>query len=190
MARSSVNNSESEIDLIIQAAIAPLQAQIDNMIMPSGTSFVDTSEVAIGYLSNSDIHNNGATLSFASDVLEGGWTRSGNVFSNSSSPDAFEFFANIYAEDVGASNYWARPAMRIVDGDGTIIGQMDDLAMQQNGAYSGSVQITGFCRVNNPASSDFTFQWFDMENRTATLAPIVSSQVVLKAIKKVEVYAV
>jgi len=160
------------------------------VVSPNNTTMVDSTSMSIAYLDGSDIHNNGPVVNFASDDLGSGWNRSANVFEYTGPCDAIIITANIAATDTGASSYWGRPSLRITNGDGDIVGEMDDLAMQQNGAYSGNVQITGTINIKNPSNKEFTFTLFDTDNRTSTLTPIPSSHVALKAVKSVEVYAV
>ncbi len=75
----------------------------------------------------------------------------------------------------------------MTNGSGEVVGQMDDLAMQQNGAYSGNVQITGTIVINEPSNTAYTFELFDTDNWTSTLTPIPSSHIAITAMSKVEV---
>lgn len=165
-------------------------AETSEVINPSGTNMTHVVETSVGYLASNDIHNNGGVVQFASHQLDPNWSRSNNTFTYAGSPDVVEITVNISAGDTGVSNYWGRPALRISNSTGTVLGEMDDLAMQQNGAYSGDVQITGVVVIKSPTDLSFIFEWFDRDNRTSTLTPIPSSHVALKAKTKAEVYTV
>lgn len=170
----------------LDSVVATLQSQIDNLPVSNGTVEVDQTEVSLAYIGTSDIHNNGSVVDISSDDLSTNFTRSSNAISYTGTTADITITANIYAEDTGASSYWSRPSLRISNGSG-VVGQFDDLGMQQNGSYSGSVQITGVVDIKGSDADTFTFEWFDGDNRTATLTPIPSSHIAIKATRKVEV---
>lgn len=152
-----------------------LQAQIDNL---PKEYFIKS------LLSPNDIHNNGNVVDFASDErVDTGWSRTANAFAYTGSSDHVIGYVNINAPDVGVSNYWSRPKIRILRGADPIA-VIDDLVMQQNGAYDGDATINGnFIDVTPGVDPTYTFEWFDKENRTATLIPEPFSSITLKAIK-------
>lgn len=148
---------------------------------------VDRTVSATFGLTTADIHNNGQVVQFTDKVLEAGWSRSANVISYSGNPYAVNMNLSINAADVGASAYWARPKIRIIR-NGTIIAVMDDLVMQQTGAYNGDFTLSGVFYDKKPGTNpSYTFEWFDEENRTATLRPETYSQISMIAVEKIKV---
>lgn len=157
--------------------------------VPPNTIFVDQTFDATFNLTNADIHNNGAAVQMVDDVLDAGWARTANQVTFLGVPEKVTGFISVSAPDAGASNYWSRPKMR-VSRNGTQIAIIDDLVMQQNGTYDGDAVINGVFFDKSPGNNPtYTFEWFDQENRTATLPPRGESQIALEATVKVEVYA-
>lgn len=156
---------------------------------PSNTVFVDQTFDATFGLTNADIHNNGAIVQMTNKVLDAGWSRAANVVSYAGRPEKVKGYVSINAPDAGASSYWARPKLRVSRGR-AIIAIIDDLVMQQNGTYDGDATVNGVFFDKQPgANPSYTFEWYDQENRTATLPPIEESQIALEATVKIEVYA-
>ena len=143
-----------------------------------------TMEIIESSLSPSDIHNNGALVQFSGETrADQNWSRANNIFSYAGTPDIVEVNFNIHALDTGASNYWARPKLRVLK-NGVIDFVIDALAMQDNTAYDGAVTFTGEYKDVNPGLNPiYTFEWFDNEARTATLTPESFSRITLNAIQ-------
>lgn len=155
---------------------------------PENTIIVDQTFDATFALTNADIHNNGAIVQMTDKVLDAGWSRSANTVTYTGTPEKVTGYVTINAPDAGVSNYWARPKLRVSRG-GTVVAIIDDLVMQQNGAYDGDATLNGVFFDKQPgANPAYTFEWFDNDNRTATLPPISESQISLEATEKVTVY--
>ena len=155
---------------------------------PENTIIIDQTFDATFGLTNADIHNNGAVVQMTNKVLDAGWSRAANVVTYTGTPEKVKGYITINAPDGGASSYWARPKLRVLRG-GAIIAILDDLVMQQNGAYDGDATLNGVFFDKQPgANPAYTFEWFDKEARTATLPPIAESQIALEATVKVTVF--
>lgn len=173
-----------------------LEKAADGTINVVGTIEVDQTFDATFSLTDTDIHpadganvNTGSPIGMADKVLDAGWSRAANVVTFTGAPEKVKGYITINAPDAGASNYWSRPKMRVSRG-GTVIAILDDLVMQQTGAYDGDATINGvFFDKTPPANPAYTFEWFDQEARTSTLPPIAESQIALEATLKVEVFA-
>lgn len=163
-------------------------AQAVAFIVPlMSTTEVDQTVSATFGLTSADVHNNGAVVQMTDKLLDSGWTRTANVVTYTGTPNFVEGIVTINAPDVGVSNYWARPKLRIIRG-GDVIAVLDDLVMQQNGAYDGDFTLNAQFFDKTPGvNPTYTFEWFDKENRTATLAPETFSQIAMKAVNKVNV---
>lgn len=149
---------------------------------------VDSTSDATFTFDSVDIHNNGSVVFFTDKILSPEWSRVNNVITYTGTPAKVKGYVSLNAPDSGASNYWARPKLRVSRG-GNIIAVLDDLVMQQNGAYDGDATINGVFFDNNPGSNpDYTFEWFDQDNRTSTTLPLDFSQLALEAVNKVQVY--
>lgn len=149
----------------------------------------DVSSDATFTFDSVDIHNNGTVVSLTNKVLDAGWSRVANVVTYTGTPNKVIGYVSLNAPDGGASNYWARPKLKVLRG-GNIIAVLDDLVMQQNGAYDGDTTINGVFFDKNPgANPAYTFEWFDQDNRTATNPPNGFSQLALEAVTKVQVYS-
>lgn len=134
-----------------------------------------------------DIHNNGVIVQLVDKVLDFGFSRVSNIITYNGTPEKINIDISLNAADLGASSYWGRPKIRVIR-NGNIIAVFDDLAMQQTGTYNGDATITGsFVDKNPPANPSYTFEWFDEENRTATLIPESFSQLSLVATNKITV---
>ena len=133
-------------------------------------------------LSTSDIHNNGALVSFEEDKRKDEvWSRNNNIFTHTGPANNVTINVSINAVDGGASNYWSRPKLRLLRND-EVIAVFDDLVMQQNNAYDGDATFSALFIDTTPEDSpSYKFEWFDKENRTATLIPQPYSQITLKA---------
>lgn len=152
------------------------------------TEIVDQTFDAVFSLTTADIHNNGAVVGLVDQTLETGWSRTANQVTYSDTPDKVIGHISVNASDTGASNYWSRPKLRVVRG-GATIAVLDDLVMQANGTYDGDATITGSFIDKTPGTNPtYTFEWFDQENRTATLTPNAHSRIALSATKKVTVF--
>lgn len=168
----------------LQATIASLQAQVSAIDNP-------TYEYAEMFFDQQDIHpNDGGGVAtfvsagqFSSNTVEGDWSISNNVAKYAGKPKVINVDVNLRAQDTGASNFWARPVIRVTESVSGKIFWFGDLAMQDSTAYDGSVYISGsFKHLDPPANATYTFEYFNEENRTATLIPDVGSSVVLEAI--------
>jgi len=153
-------------------------------LIMAGSGSSNSSSVAIisSSLRAVDIHNNGAVVQLGSNNrVDDGWSRANNVFKYSGETNYVEIVININAVDSGSSNYWSRPKLRVLK-DGDILGVIDDLVMQQNGAYDGDATYADIL-IDEIISTDpvYTFEWFDKETRTSTLVPEDYSKIVLKA---------
>ena len=155
---------------------------------PKSTIEVDQTFDATFQVNNADIHNNGSVVSLTDKVLDSGWSRSANVVTYTGEPEKVTGYITINAPDGGVSNYWARPKLRVLRG-GNVIAVIDDLVMQQTGAYDGDATLNGvFFDKQPPANPAYTFEWFDNDNRTATLPPETFSQIALVATEKATVH--
>lgn len=172
---TGISDNMTESDVV--ALLVPLM----------NTAEVDQTVSATFGLTNSDIHNNGALVQFTDKVLDAGWSRAANVVTFAGDPVFVEGILTINASDGGASNYWARPKMRVIRG-GNVIAVLDDLVMQQTGAYDGDFTLLGTFFDKAPgANPAYTFEWFDKENRTATLRPEAFSQLAMKAVNSITI---
>lgn len=154
----------------------------------SNTVEVDQTFDATFQVTNTDIHNSTPIVAMTDKVLDAGWSRAANVVTYTGTPEKVEGYISISAPDSGASNYWARPKLRVLRG-GNVIAIIDDLVMQQNGAYDGDAVINGVFFDKQPGVNPaYTFEWFDQENRTATLPARAESQIALVATEKVTVF--
>lgn len=152
------------------------QVQVDNSI---------SSEFS---LTNADIHNNGAVVGLVDEALDIGWTRAANVVSYAGAPDSMRVAVSVHV--VGGTNYWARPSLRVIEG-GVVVARFSDLAMQQNGNYSGDANLSGSVLLKGvPANPAYTFEWYDTDNRSTVLTPQASSRISLEAIHKIMVTGV
>lgn len=150
---------------------------------------VDKTFDATFNLTTDDIHNNGSVVAMVDDLLDSGWARVANVVTFTGTPEKVKGYVSINAPDGGASNYWARPKLRVIRG-GDVIAVIDDLVMQQTGAYDGDATINGVFFDKQPGQNPaYTFEWFDQDARTATLPPVNFSQIALEATQKVTVLA-
>ena len=174
------------VDTDICDIVGALQDQIDSI--NTNTVDVDRSLFIQSTVAPDDIHNNGSVVLFSGDVrVDANWSRTANVFTYTGNPNAVIGRISLNAVDNGASSYWSRPKLRVLKG-GNIIAVIDDLVMQQNGAYDGDATINGsFVDATPGTNPSYTFEWFDKENRTATLAVQTFSNITLQAIEKVTV---
>lgn len=151
---------------------------------------VNSSEYAETSLTQTNIHiPAGGTgvatqpATFVGQVTEGGWSSSANTFTYTGAPKKIVVDFNIRATDEGASNYWAKPILRITETVSGRVFWVDELAMQDNTAYDGTVVFDGsFVHLNPPSNPSYTFDWYTEENRTATLIPDTNSRIVLEAV--------
>lgn len=172
-----------------------IKCQVDRIVNSSGNTIgakkviVDKTVDATFSFDPVDIHNNGAVVLLQDKILEAGWSRAANVVTYTGTPDKVRGYVSLNAEDAGASNYWSRPQLNILRG-GNIIAVVDDIVMQNNGAYDGDATLNGVFFDKNPGvNPSYTFEWFDDDNRTATLVPNSFSQLALEATTKVQVYS-
>ena len=147
-------------------------------------------EFAELFFSTDDIHpddgggvaDNAQPASFVSNTAEGGWSVSGNVAAYTGSPKLIRGNINLVALDTGVANYWAKPIIRVTE---TVSGRQfyfEELVMQSNTAYDGTAYYDGsFVHLSPPANPVYVVEYFNRENRTATLTPEVNSSLVLEA---------
>lgn len=154
---------------------------------PQTTVTVDQSFDATFAFVPVDIHNNGTAVQLTDKTLDAGWSRAANVIAFTGTADKVTGHISLNAPDSGVSNYWSRPKLRVLRG-GAVIAVIDDLVMQQNGAYDGDATLNGQFFDKQPgANPAYTFEWFDKENRTSTLIPATFSQLALTATLKIDV---
>ena len=136
-----------------------------------------------------DIHNNGPLVEMREKLdPDNKFEQDAGTIKYDGEPLKVKGYITINAPDGGASNYWSRPKLRVSRG-GTVIAILDDLVMQQNGAYDGDATINGvFFDLMPGANPAYLFEWFDKENRTATLPPEDFSQIALEASEMVKVF--
>lgn len=152
---------------------------------------VDRSRDAALFIGPADIHNALPVVAFVGDDLDAGWSRVANVVSFTGQAKKVRGTVNINAPDSGVSNYWSRPKLRVTEATTGKTFIMDDLVMQQNTAYDGDATFQGSFVHKGPLTNpSYTFEWFDKDNRTATLIPIADSQIVLEAVQSVQVLEV
>jgi len=152
------------------------------------TEEVDDTDIIVSQLSNVDIHNNWNQVQFAWDSrIDTWWSRSTNIVTYTWSPDIVEWLVEINAEDEWASNYRARTKIRVIKW-WNIIAVIDDLVMQQTWAYDWDATLNWSFVDEDPWNNpSYTFEWFDEDNRTATLIPNEFSNITLQARNKVSV---
>lgn len=138
-----------------------------------------------------DIHNNWAVVQFTWDVRsDAWWNRTNNQFTYTGSPDHVRWKIEINAEDVWASNFWSRPKIRILKW-WNVIAVIDDLVMQITGAYDWDATVNWtFLDVDPWVNPVYTWEWFDKDNRTATLEPTPISNICMEAVEKFQVLSV
>ena len=136
-----------------------------------------------------DIHNNGSLVEMREKLdPDNKFEQDGGTIKYDGEPLKVKGYVSINAPDGGASNYWSRPKLRISRG-GVTIAVIDDLVMQQNGAYDGDATVNGvFFDLMPGANPAYLFEWFDKENRTATLPPEEFSQIALEATELLRVF--
>lgn len=145
-----------------------------------------TFDVTLGFIAI-DVHNNGTVVQFTTKSIDSWFLRVWNTVSYAGTPDKIQIQVSLNALDSGASNYWSRPKMRVIRW-GNVIAVFDDLVMQQDGAYDGDFTLVWSFLDKQPwANPSYTFEWFDKENRTATLIPASYSQLSLTATEKINV---
>ena len=150
--------------------------------MTTSLAYKPPSEYAELSLTATDIHNNGAAVGLVVEELSPNFAVAGSTVAFTGTPDRVEFVIAITATDQGASSYWNKPSLRVMNG-AVIVFEVGDLGMQQNGAYSGDVHINGsFVDTAPGANPVYTFAWFDKDNRTATLIPEPFSLIRLSAV--------
>ena len=147
-------------------------------------------EFAELFFDENDIHPNDGggsapdaqPASFASNTTQGGWSVAGNVASYTGTAGVVRGNISLRALDTGPSNYWAKPIVRVTE---TVSGRefyLEELAMQTTGAYDGSVYFDGsFVHLNPPANPSYVVEYYNIENRTATLTPQADSSIVFEA---------
>lgn len=149
---------------------------------------VDKSYYIQSTLSPVDIHDNGSLVQISADNrVAATWERTANEYTYNAidNADVVKISVNIKAIDAGASNYWAKPQLRVFKNN-TIIANFGDLAMQQNTAYSGDILLPGYhVDVSAQTGDVYRFEWYDNDNRIATLIPTIESTITLEAIEKV-----
>lgn len=182
--------SVAEICKVIVKVLGPSPNLCDRVdTIESKQALVDQTFDATFSVDNTDIHNSGAVVLMTDKVLDAGWSRAANVVSYAGTPEKVKGYVTVNAPDGGASNYWSRPKLRVFR-SGNVIAVIDDLVMQQNGAYDGDATVNGVFFDKQPgANPSYTFEWFDQDNRTATLPATGFSQIALEATEKVPVYA-
>lgn len=147
-------------------------------------------EFAELFFSQDDIHpNDGGGVapdaqpaSFLSNTVEGGWSVAANTASYSGSVKVIKGNINLLALDTGTSNYWSKPIIRVTENVSGRVFYLEELAMQDNSAYDGSVYFDGsFVHLNPPINPNYVIEYFSKENRTATLTPQPNSSLVFEA---------
>lgn len=147
-------------------------------------------EFAELFFSTDDVHpddgggtaDNAQPASFISNTVEGGWSVAANIASYAGSAKVIKGSINMAALDTGAANYWAKPIVRVTETVSGRVFYLEELAMQTNGAYDGTVYFDGsFVHLNPPVNPAYVVEYFNRENRTATLTPEAGSSLVLEA---------
>lgn len=160
-------------------------------VLDGETKLVNCSEFCEASFTQDDIHPNdgGGTApnaqaaNFASDTMEGSWSRAGATITYGGQAKVITLDINMRAQDTGASNYWAKPILRVTEQVSGRVFWLEELEMQDNTAYDGSVYYDGsFRHLNPPANPRYLFEWFNEENRTATLTPDEDGVIVFEAL--------